>query len=307
MAERERKEASTSGAKPSERENYGWLASSAVPAKKRRLIEGVGDTGVVELQAQLYRTQQQVAQWKEGGLDPDDKHVRRRAGLDVSQLVGRSNAGVAERANADRLALKTTGASAERVAEAAAALRRKAELYEKLARGEAHDEGEAYEVDFLSKGTLDDEARRAADWLAERDEAAARRGGGSGGGAVDTTGAALGGGGGMMSEDMWRERERRRWEEEEGARQRAETAADEARAARRDAVLGMTAETEAGRERAQEQRAARDAGLAAKRSKLKAAFLQQQIAKAAALAAAGKGGGKGGGGKGAGGSGAGKG
>ena len=63
-------------------------------------------------------------------------------------------------------------------------------------------------------------------------------------------------------------------------------------------MLGLTAETEAGRERAQEQRAARDAALASKRHKLKAAFLQQQIAKAAALAAAGKGGtaGKGAGG-----------
>jgi hypothetical protein len=41
---------------------------------------GVSDRGVVELQAQLYRTQQHVTSWKSGGLDPDDKHVRRKAG-----------------------------------------------------------------------------------------------------------------------------------------------------------------------------------------------------------------------------------
>jgi hypothetical protein len=39
-------------------------------------------------------------------------------------------------------------------------------------------------------------------------------------------------------------------------------------------VLGLTAETEAGRGRAAEERAARDAALGAKRQKLKAAFLQ---------------------------------
>ena len=50
-------------------------------------------------------------------------------------------------------------------------------------------------VDFVSKGTLDDEARREHDWLEERDELRRRR---EGGGAVDTTGAALGGGGGGM-------------------------------------------------------------------------------------------------------------
>jgi hypothetical protein len=89
------------------------------------------------------------------------------------------------------------------------------------------------------------------------------------------------------------ERERRRWEEEEKARAIEELAAEEARAARREAVLGMSAETQAGRERAMGQRAARDAALAAKRQRLKAAFLQQQVAKAAAKAGSGRGGGKG--------------
>lgn len=95
-----------------------------------------------------------------------------------------------------------------------------------------------------------------------------------------------------------RERERRRWEQEEKARAEQERLEYERRQAHKEAVLGLTAETEAGREKAQEQKQARDAALAAKRQRLKAVFLQQQIAKAAALAASkgGKGGGKGGGG-----------
>jgi hypothetical protein len=62
----------------------------------------------------------------------------------------RSNDGVAARANADRLALKQTAPDgSERLAESAAALERKAALYGRLARGEAQDEGEAYEVGLL--------------------------------------------------------------------------------------------------------------------------------------------------------------
>lgn len=116
---------------------------------------GVSDAGVVELQAQLYRTQQQVAAWKDSGLDPADKHVRRKAGLDVAALAGRSNPGVAARAAADKLELKqTTGEGAERLAASAAALERKAALYERLARGEADDREEAYEVRVCARVCL---------------------------------------------------------------------------------------------------------------------------------------------------------
>lgn len=301
MSGRQKDEEPAETSRPAmERESYGWLASSAVPAKKRRLIEGVSDAGVVQLQAQLYRTQQHVAQWKEGGLDPSDKHVRRRAGIDVSQVMQRSNAGVGDRDRVDRLELKkVAGEGAERLAESAAALERKAALYERLARGETRDGEDHYEVDFVAKGTLDEERRQEEDWLEERDGQRRRQGAedGGGGGAVDTVGAALGSGSGMMSEDMQRERERRRWEEEEEQRDRREQAEYERRQAHKEAVLGMTAETELGRERAQEQRQVRGAAQSAKLQRLKAAFLQQQIAKAAALAAGGKGNGKSTGGK----------
>ena len=43
-----------------------------------------------------------------------------------------------------------------------AALHRKAALYERLASGAADDEAEQYNVDFLRKGTLDDERPHVA-------------------------------------------------------------------------------------------------------------------------------------------------
>jgi hypothetical protein len=67
------------------------------------------------------------------------------AGVDVSQLTGRANPGVARRAEADRLALKrTAGEGSERLAAAAEALERKAALYGRLARGEERDEEDRY-------------------------------------------------------------------------------------------------------------------------------------------------------------------
>jgi hypothetical protein len=41
---------------------------------------GVSNKGVVELQAQLYRTQEHAKQRAEGIIDVNDKHVRRTAG-----------------------------------------------------------------------------------------------------------------------------------------------------------------------------------------------------------------------------------
>ena len=41
-------------------ESLGWLAQSAVQPKKRREIEGVSASSIVDLKAQLYRTQEEV-------------------------------------------------------------------------------------------------------------------------------------------------------------------------------------------------------------------------------------------------------
>jgi hypothetical protein len=66
------------------------------------------------------------------------------AGIDVASI---KNPGVEAREARDKqLQLKTTGSGAERLAESSAALQRKAQLYERLARGEEDDEQERYEV-----------------------------------------------------------------------------------------------------------------------------------------------------------------
>jgi hypothetical protein len=48
---------------------------------------------------------------------------------------------------------------AARLAESYSALERKAKLYDKLASGQHDDEDDLYNVDFVRKGTLDDERR----------------------------------------------------------------------------------------------------------------------------------------------------
>ena len=64
---------------------------------------------------------------------------------------------------------------ADRLAESRSALERKAQLYERLAAGQHADEDELYSVDFLAKGTLQDELRREQAGP-EAWEGAARRG-----------------------------------------------------------------------------------------------------------------------------------
>lgn len=76
---------------------------------------------------------------------------------------------------------------ADRLAQSYAALEQKAELYEKLASGQHDDEEDAYNVDFLRKGTLQDEI------AAEQQTWERQRGGGDGGGAgpIDSAAAAV--------------------------------------------------------------------------------------------------------------------
>uniref|UniRef100_A0A383VA82 Uncharacterized protein n=1 Tax=Tetradesmus obliquus TaxID=3088 RepID=A0A383VA82_TETOB len=247
-----------------ERENLGWRASSAAPAKKHKPIEGVSGKGVVELQAQLYRSQEHARLRAEGVVDVKDKHVRRKAGIDVASI---KNPGVEAREARDKqLQLKSTGSGAERLAESSAALQRKAQLYERLARGDEDDEHERYEVEFWRKGASHQQEEQEQDWLqhGRREH-------------VDTSAAAVAGSGGMMSEDMARELQRREWEEREAALMQQQEEEQQRRTARRNAVKELSGLTEAGREAAAVAKAQREEQLAAKRARLKAAFIQQQM------------------------------
>ena len=114
-------------------ENLGWLAGSSTYSKKRKFIEGaafiltslasvlstalkllsdgfnagVSGTSVVELKAELYRAQQDAKLAQEGLLDEDRKD-RKKAGIDVSGILGRRNAGVEQRSAKDDLSYKVS-------------------------------------------------------------------------------------------------------------------------------------------------------------------------------------------------------
>ncbi|KAG6472866.1 uncharacterized protein At4g18257-like [Zingiber officinale] len=127
-------------------ESLGWLTESSVMPKKRKSIEGVGAASIVELKAQLYRSQEEARKAKEAApaefLRPKKKPL-------PSDVFSHKNAGVENRANKDKLEMKAMKDGSA----VYAALEKKAELYEKLARGELPDEEdkERYCVDFFHK------------------------------------------------------------------------------------------------------------------------------------------------------------
>lgn len=142
---------------------------------------GVGARGLPEMQAQLYKLEQEAATKRAAGI-PLAK-PRRPAG----PQLGKANAGVAERAERDRLQapVGTAGecmskvqcclkfqtaptrwstcrqlqTEANRLAESEAALQRKAALYDRLARGEGT---EAEEVRAVCANMLQGRASSAA-------------------------------------------------------------------------------------------------------------------------------------------------
>ncbi|KAG2453535.1 hypothetical protein HYH02_001754 [Chlamydomonas schloesseri] len=187
----------------------------------------------------------------------------------------RRNTGVEERDRRDRLEVKTT---ADRVGECYAALERKAQLYEKLARGELDDDAEQYEVDFLRKGTAGPEE--------DGPGGTGRRAGGGGGDPVDTMLQAVSGTGGMMSADMARERERRDWEREQ-ERILADEEAEARRRKQKEALLYLGEQTREERQRAEAVKSRKEEAVRSKREELKAKFLKDQVAKRLASAAGG--------------------
>lgn len=71
---------------------------------------GVSGASVVELKAELYRAQQDAKLIKEGLLDPGVKD-RKQAGIDISSILDRRNAGIEARQAADKLAYKASAAT----------------------------------------------------------------------------------------------------------------------------------------------------------------------------------------------------
>lgn len=139
-------------------DSLGWLTESAVMPKKQRAIEGVSAASIVELRAQLYKSQEIHNNRQENGVDGANERSRRKAGINIADIYAKQNAGVEARAEKDRLQLKATTTGADSYA----ALEKKAQLYEKLVQGELSDEEEVekYSVDFFRKGTLEEEAKK---------------------------------------------------------------------------------------------------------------------------------------------------
>ncbi|KAJ3704366.1 hypothetical protein LUZ61_008071 [Rhynchospora tenuis] len=133
-------------------ESLGWLTESAVMPKKHKAIEGVGAASIVQLKAQLYRTQEEARKAK----DSDPSSSSAASAADASRARKRSadvfsqkNSGVDTRAHKDKLEMKAIKDGSVSYA----ALEKKAALYEKLSRGELSDEEEKekYCVDFFQK------------------------------------------------------------------------------------------------------------------------------------------------------------
>ncbi|XP_068666664.1 uncharacterized protein [Aristolochia californica] len=138
-------------------ESLGWLTESTVLPKRHKAIEGVGPSSILDLKAQLYKTQEEAKQVKD--LAPDVEFHRATKKIVSHNIFSQKNSGVESRAKRDKLQLK-----AEKDGSVSyAALERKADLYEKLVNGELSDEEERekYCVDFFRKGLEQDSSEQA--------------------------------------------------------------------------------------------------------------------------------------------------
>ncbi|KAF7037129.1 hypothetical protein CFC21_047585 [Triticum aestivum] len=137
-------------ADPKERrmESLGWLTESTVMPKKHKAIEGVGAASILDLKAQLYRTQEEARNSTAADAASSEfRRAKKRSG--PADPLGAKNSGVDARAHKDKLELKAVKDGTA----CYSALEKKAELYEKLSRGELPDEEdqEKYCVDFFQK------------------------------------------------------------------------------------------------------------------------------------------------------------
>ncbi|GAV66451.1 Cytochrom_B561 domain-containing protein [Cephalotus follicularis] len=135
-------------------ESLGWLTESSIMPKKHRAIEGVGPSSILELKAELYKSQEDSK--KSNGPDLDFHRAKKK--ITPHTPFSLKNSGVDARARKDKLELKAINDGSA----VYAALERKAALYDKLARGELSDEEdkEKYCVDFFRKGVDQEESQR---------------------------------------------------------------------------------------------------------------------------------------------------
>ena len=73
-------------------ESLGWLTESTIMPKKQRVIEGVGASTIVNLRAQLYKSQEEMKMAAEGGEGAELLRAKKKG-----DLFSHTNSGVAER------------------------------------------------------------------------------------------------------------------------------------------------------------------------------------------------------------------
>lgn len=137
-------------------ESLGWLTESSIMPRKHRVIQGVGPSSIIDLKAQLYKSQEESKRLSKetiSATDPKYSHLqvhRARDKISPHDPFSGKNSGVDARATKDKLELKAANDGTNSYA----ALEKKAELYDKLVRGELSDEEdkEKYCVDFFRKG-----------------------------------------------------------------------------------------------------------------------------------------------------------
>lgn len=78
-------------------ESLGWLTESTIMPKKHKLIEGVGASSILELKAQLYKTQEEARKAKD--LAPDVEFHRAKKKVLPHDTYSQKNSGVDARAH----------------------------------------------------------------------------------------------------------------------------------------------------------------------------------------------------------------
>ena len=122
--------------------SYGWISESTILPKKPRQIEDVGMASMIDLRAAVFATEEGLNRPDAGELRRHERERRKAGPLGLA-----SNSGVAKRSAADTAEGRN---EAQRIKDA---LARKAEQYERMARGEA-------DVAVRSDGLVDFELKK---------------------------------------------------------------------------------------------------------------------------------------------------
>lgn len=79
-------------------ESLGWLTESSILPKKHRTIEGVGASSILELKAQLYKSQEEAKVSKQTSAVSDANYHRAKKKISRSDPFSAKNSGVESRA-----------------------------------------------------------------------------------------------------------------------------------------------------------------------------------------------------------------